>query len=51
VDVGANVLVGADAGAIVAGARSMLERTGGWANPFGDGRAAHHILDALKGAG
>jgi UDP-N-acetylglucosamine 2-epimerase (non-hydrolysing) len=51
VDVGANVLVGAEAAAIVAGARSMLERTGGWANPFGDGRAAHHIIDALKGAG
>lgn len=51
VDVGANVLVGAEAGAIVAGARRMLERPGGWANPFGDGRAAHHILDALKGAG
>ena len=51
VDVGANVLVGAEAGAIVAGARTMLERKGGWANPFGDGRAAHHILDALKGAG
>jgi UDP-N-acetylglucosamine 2-epimerase (non-hydrolysing) len=47
VDVGANVLVGADADAIVNGARTMLGRAGGWKNPFGDGRAAHHILDAL----
>jgi len=50
VEVGANVLVGADAAAIVAGARRMLGAAGGWANPFGDGRAAHHILDALVAA-
>ena len=50
VDVGANVLVGADAAAIVAGARRMLGVENGWANPFGDGRAAHHILDALLAA-
>lgn len=50
VEVGANVLVGADADAIVAGARRMLGRNGGWPNPFGDGRAAHHIVDALQGA-
>ncbi len=51
VEAGANVLVGADAEAIVAGARRMLASPGGWSNPFGDGRAAHHILDALLGAG
>jgi UDP-N-acetylglucosamine 2-epimerase (non-hydrolysing) len=50
VDVGANVLVGAETEAIVAGARRMLSAAGGWANPFGDGRSAHHILDALLGA-
>jgi len=49
VDVGANVLVGADTARIVAGAREMLARTNGWTNPFGDGRAAHHIVDALLG--
>lgn len=49
-EVGANVLVGADADAIVAGARRMLGRAGGWTNPFGDGRAAARILDALLGA-
>jgi len=47
VEVGANELVGADTERIVAGARRMLGRTGGWTNPFGDGRAAHHIVDAL----
>ena len=50
VDVGANVLVGADTDRIVEGARTMLGRAGGWTNPFGDGRAAHHILDALLAA-
>jgi UDP-N-acetylglucosamine 2-epimerase (non-hydrolysing) len=50
VEVGANRLVGADPGAIAEGARAMLARGGGWPNPFGDGRAAHHILDALLAA-
>jgi UDP-N-acetylglucosamine 2-epimerase (non-hydrolysing) len=50
VDVGANTLVGADPERIVTGARTMLGRTNGWPNPFGDGRAAHHILDALLAA-
>ena len=45
-----NVLVGADTARIVAGAKAMLGRPGGWPNPFGDGRAAHHILDALLSA-
>ncbi len=49
VEAGGNILVGADPAAIVAGAKQMLGRTG-WANPFGDGRAAHHILDAATGA-
>lgn len=48
VQVGANVLVGAAAEAIVEGARTMLGRAGGWPNPFGDGRAAHRIVDALR---
>ena len=47
VEVGANVLVGAAPEAILEGARAMLGRANGWPNPFGDGRAAHHILDAL----
>lgn len=50
VEVGANTLVGAETERIVAGARLMLGRDNGWANPFGDGRAAHHIVDALLGS-
>ncbi len=50
VEVGANVLAGATPDAILEGARTMLGRAGGWPNPFGDGRAAHHILDALLAA-
>ncbi len=50
VQVGANVLVGASAEAIVNGARTMLGRANGWPNPFGDGRSAHHILDVLLAA-
>jgi UDP-N-acetylglucosamine 2-epimerase (non-hydrolysing) len=50
VDVGANTIVGAEADAIVAGARAMLATPGGWPNPFGDGHAAERILDALAAA-
>ncbi len=47
VDAGANVLVGADPGAIVSGARTMVARRGGWANPFGAGDAGLRIVDLL----
>jgi UDP-N-acetylglucosamine 2-epimerase (non-hydrolysing) len=50
IDVGANTLVGADSAAIVRGACRMLSAHSNWTNPFGDGRAAEHILDALEGA-
>lgn len=50
VEAGANQLAGAEAGRIVEAARRMHGRRGGWANPYGDGRAAHHILDALLAA-
>lgn len=46
-DAGANLLAGADPARIVEAARTMRPRRGGWSNPFGDGRAAHHTLDAL----
>lgn len=49
VDAGANLLAGADPHRIVEAARQMRSRRGGWSNPFGDGRAAHHTLDALLG--
>ena len=47
VDAGANQLAGADPERIVAAARAMRAKRADWANPFGDGRAAHHTLDAL----
>ena len=50
VEAGANRLAGADPVRIVEAARIMRSRRGGWSNPFGDGRAAHHTLDALLGA-
>jgi UDP-N-acetylglucosamine 2-epimerase (non-hydrolysing) len=50
IEVGANLLVGTDSARIVEGARRMLGARDAWPNPFGDGRAAHHILDALIAA-
>lgn len=47
VDVGGNVLVGADANAMLKATRQMLSRGNGWKNPFGDGRAGSLILDSL----
>jgi UDP-N-acetylglucosamine 2-epimerase (non-hydrolysing) len=49
VQVGANVLAGADPKTIVASARTMRERPRDWANPFGDGRSGEHIVDLLIG--
>ncbi len=43
VEVGANVLAGAEPERIVECARNMLGRTKGWKNPFGDGKAAERI--------
>jgi UDP-N-acetylglucosamine 2-epimerase (non-hydrolysing) len=47
VEVGANMLAGADAERIVESARTMRKRRGGWPNPFGDGRAGERIVDVL----
>jgi len=49
VDVGANVLVGADAERIVAGARAMKDRSRSWPNPFGDGKSGERIVSILTG--
>jgi len=51
VDVGANVLAGADATRIVACARTMIARPRRWPNPFGDGHAGERIVDALLASG
>jgi UDP-GlcNAc3NAcA epimerase len=47
---GANVLAGADGGRIIAAARRALEegRPAVPVRPYGEGQAAHHIVDLLK---
>jgi UDP-N-acetylglucosamine 2-epimerase (non-hydrolysing) len=47
VEVGANVLAGADPARIVECARRMRERARGWPNPFGDGHSGRRIVDLL----
>jgi UDP-N-acetylglucosamine 2-epimerase (non-hydrolysing) len=47
VEVGANVVAGTDADAIVAAVATMLDRPTDWPCPFGDGTAAEQILDVL----
>jgi UDP-N-acetylglucosamine 2-epimerase (non-hydrolysing) len=41
----ANVLAGTEPERVMVAAWSMLNRQGGWKNPFGDGRAAARILE------
>jgi UDP-N-acetylglucosamine 2-epimerase (non-hydrolysing) len=50
VDVGVNVLTGANAEEMLKAAKQMLLRKDGWTNPFGDGRASNLILDSIVGA-
>ena len=50
VEVGANVLAGAEPDSIVAAARRMMARARDWANPFGDGRSGLRIVDLLRAA-
>jgi UDP-N-acetylglucosamine 2-epimerase (non-hydrolysing) len=50
VDVGANVLAGADPAKIVACARAMRDRPRSWPNPFGDGHSGERIVDILREA-
>jgi UDP-N-acetylglucosamine 2-epimerase (non-hydrolysing) len=47
VEVGANRLAGAHAAQIVEAAEAMVGVARDWRQPFGDGRAAERILDAL----
>ena len=46
-EVGANRLAGADAKRIADAAEAMVGAPRGWAQPFGDGRAAERILDLI----
>ncbi len=49
VEVGANVLVGAESARIVAGARMMAAKPRDWPNPFGDGKSGARIVELLLG--
>ena len=49
VEVGANVLAGAESDRIVECARSMAARTRDWPNPFGDGASGARIVEILIG--
>jgi len=46
-EVGSNVLTGADAFRMVVKARRMMQQGNGWKNPFGDGRAGEAIIDLI----
>jgi UDP-N-acetylglucosamine 2-epimerase (non-hydrolysing) len=48
VSVGANMLAGTDPEKILLAAWSMMNRKSSWTNPFGDGKAAGRILDAVE---
>jgi UDP-N-acetylglucosamine 2-epimerase (non-hydrolysing) len=48
IEVGANVLAGAEPERIVAAARAMVARPRTWPNPFGDGRAGERIVDLVR---
>jgi UDP-N-acetylglucosamine 2-epimerase (non-hydrolysing) len=49
IDVGANVLAGANPTRIAAAAAQMLGKPRRWRNPFGDGKAGIRIVDWLRG--
>jgi len=47
-DVGSNVLAGTNPEAILENVKLMLGRSHDWKNPFGDGKAAPRIIEALR---
>lgn len=47
-DIGANTLTGTDPCRIVQGAKKMLKAKREWEPPFGDGKSARNIIDALE---
>jgi len=50
VEVGANILAGAEPARILAAVRTMASRPRDWPNPFGDGHSGLRIVDHLIGA-
>ena len=49
VEVGSNVLAGADSDKILKCAKMMVSRENSWANPFGDGDAGRKTVEILRG--
>ena len=47
VEVGSNVLAGADSDGILECAKMMVLRENSWANPFGEGNAGKRIIEEL----
>ena len=47
-EIGANVLVGVDRLAALKGAHKMINAPREWAQPFGDGASARHIIDLVQ---
>jgi UDP-N-acetylglucosamine 2-epimerase (non-hydrolysing) len=50
VEVGANMLAGAEPARILDAVRAMAARPRDWPNPFGDGRSGLRIVDHITGA-
>jgi UDP-N-acetylglucosamine 2-epimerase (non-hydrolysing) len=50
-EVGANVLAGADTETIIEKSMMMLSRLADWQNPYGDGHAGKRMVDILVSAG
>lgn len=48
IDVGAAKLSGVDAERMLIVSRNMIDRKGGWENPYGDGRASERIIEILR---
>jgi len=51
IDAGSNMLAGTNAETILAAADRMMETSRMWSNPFGDGDAAHRIIEVCKKKG
>jgi len=47
-DVGSNILAGTNPYAILENVKLMLNSSNDWKNPFGDGKAAPRIIEALR---
>jgi UDP-N-acetylglucosamine 2-epimerase (non-hydrolysing) len=47
VEIGANMVAGTEPNSILAAVDKMIDKRGGWSNPFGDGHAAEKIVDII----